>query len=382
MITSDTTSAAEGIFGSDLGMTPKADPIQQAPVTEPVQQPVQVQPPVQQDAPVTQPVVTEPKSDIIFEDEPAADAPVTFDENKYLTENYGLADKTVIKDRLAKFEQLQKDYEEAALKLAQPKYNNRVAEVLDEILKTTGGDITSNKEFVKTTLDLLTTDIATLDPMARIRFDMQIKYPGISKEQLDAHLTQTYMQGEEFSDEQKLAGSTKMLIDAKNADISIGDLKAKALTNNNDKQLALQQLQEEKRQAAWTEPAKKVVEGFKTIKLSLGKQGGKNAFLNFEVPADVAKGYEDVVYKQMVATGGLPNDQGLATAQNLMRALYINDNLDHITAHIASKLQSDSIKKEIAEYHNPNTTGNQSHQEVTKTISRDESIARSMGWKG
>lgn len=366
------TAAAEGIFGGDLGLVPKQEvaPVVEPQVTEPVNQPAQIQ----------EPVVTEPSTELILEEEPVV-VDEKFDENKYLQDTFGTTDKTVIKDRITKYEQIQKDYEEAALKLAQPKYNNKIAEVLDEILSKTGGDIATNKDFVKNTLDLLTTDEKTLDPLSLVKFNLRIQYPNMAPELLDAHIKQAYMQGEEFTDEQQNAGKAKLAMDAQVAQTALGELKAKALTNDTSKQVALQKLQEEKRQAAWTEPVKKVVEDFKAIKLNIGKVGGKNAYVNFEIKGDIAKGYEKVVYDSMIQQGGLPTDEGIGIAQQTLRALFIADNLDAITAHIASKLQSDSIKKEIESYHNPSTTGKTQRQEVSTQKSQDEVYAEAMGWK-
>jgi hypothetical protein len=65
-----------------------------------------------------------------------------------------------------------------------------------------------------------------------------------------------------------------------------------------------------------------------------------------------------------------------------LRALYIADNLDHITAHVFSKATSEGIKKEVETYHNPNVTGNgQQRTEVGAKKSQDELYAESMGWK-
>lgn len=170
--------------------------------------------------------------------------------------------------------------------------------------------------------------------------------------------------------------------DAQNASIALKDLKAKALTNDTSKQVALQNLQEEKRKQSWIEPVQKVVEDFKTIKLNIGKVGDKNAFINFDIPQDVVKRYQEQVYNTMLNTGGLPNQENIALANHVLKAVYLVENFDHLTSHIASKLQSDSIRKEIKEYHNPNTTGNNAQrQEVVKQKSQSMVYAEAMGYK-
>jgi len=373
-------NAAEGIFGTDLGLV-KSGETQTNTVTQHVTEPVVT-------TPVVEPVVTTPASttpitpttELIFDDEPASTTP-TFDETKYLTETFGTADKTVIKDRFTKYEQVNKELEEAALKLAQPKYNNKVAEVLDEILSKTGGDINSNKDFVKNTLDLLTTDETKLDALSLVKFNLRMQYPNMSQDLLDAHLEQEYMQGENYTEEQNKAGQAKLEMAAKSASLSLSELKTKAFTTDTTKQAALHKLQEEKRQQSWAEPIKKVVEDFKSLKLPIGKVGGKNAYVNFDIPADVAKGYQEMVYNSMIQTGGLPNEETVAIANNTLRALYIADNLEHITTHIWNKAQSEGIKKEIEQYHNPSTTGKQIRQEVAPTYNRDLEIAKSMGYR-
>lgn len=369
------SAAAEGIFGNDLGIT--KTPVVTPPISEPV-----VTPPVTE--PVVTPPVTETKvsPEITFEEEPAAQA-AAFDENKYLTENFGTTDKTVIKDRYSKFEQTQKDLEEAALKLAQPKYKSKLTGALDDILAKTGGDIKNQREFVKNTLDLLTTDESALDAISLVKFNLKMNYPTLTPEQVDAHIAQAYMQGDEFTEEQQNAGMVRLTQDSAVAKNALSEIKAKALTNDGDKVQALQKLQDEKRKTEWVAPVKKVVEDFKTIKLNLGKINGKNASINFDVPPEVAKGYEEMVYGSMLNTGALPTDESLAIANQTLRALYIADNLDHITAHLYTKLNSDNIRKEIGDYHNPSVTGNQSQRnEVKKETNQDEAFAKSMGWNG
>lgn len=383
------TNAAEGIFGADLGIV---QPQQQQPVTTPVTEPVVTQPvqtqPVQQPTqepvkqPEQQPVA--PSKEIIFEEETVAPTQTpAFNEEEYLTNTFGTSDKTVIKEYLSKFPQVQKDLEEAALQLQQPKYKNKVTEVLDEILSKVGGDLSGQKDFVKSTLDLLTTDENQLDPVSLVKYNLKANYPNLTSEQIDAHISQTYMQGDEFTQEQKNAGAVRLVQDAQNAKNTLAELKTKALTNDTEKVNALNKLQEDKRQAAWIEPVKKVVEDFKAIKLNLGKIDGKNAFINFEVPANVAQKYQDMVYGSMLNTGALPTDESLAVAKETLQALYIKDNLDYITQHVWSKATSEAVRKEIAEYHNPSVTGAGGHQmEVTKTVDPQLQLARALGFKG
>jgi len=373
------TSAAEGIFGGDLGMNP--------PVNTPVQNtPVQADPVIQNEpvvnTPVNTPVETPANKGLIFEDEAPAEQPA-WDENRYLTENFGTADKTVIKDRFSKYESTEKQLQEAALQLQQPKYKNKAAEVFDEILAKTGGDINTHRDFIKNTLDLLTTDEMQLDAVSLVKFNLKMNYPQLTAEQVDAHIAQSYMQGEEFTDEQRNAGAVKLMQDSTVAKTALSELKSKALANDNDKVVALQRLQEDKRKAEWKAPIEQMVEDFKTVKLNLGKVGGKNASINFEVPKEVAKGYQEMVYNSMIQQGILPTDESMAMAKQTLRALYIADNLDHLTQHVWSTAQSDSIKKEIGEYHNPSITGNGNQRiETTKVVSQDEAFAKSMGWNG
>jgi hypothetical protein len=368
------SQAAEQFFAQDLGIKGTVnvqEPVKNEPVVPPVTEPV-VTPPV------TEPVVN---PEILLEEDHTP-APAAFDETKYLTETFGTADKTVIKDRIEKFEATKKELEEAALLLSQPKYKNKAAEVFDDILSKVGGDTKTQSEFIKNTLDLLNTDETQLSPVDLVKFHLKSNYSGLTPAQLDAHIAQTYMQGEEFTQEQKDAGMVRLSQDAVAAKTALSEMKAKVLTTDNSKQAALHQLQEEKRKTEWVAPVQKVVEDFKTIKLNVGKIGGKNASINFEVPADVAKRYEGMVYNSMLSTGGLPNDQSIAIANRTLRALYIADNLDHITAHVFSKATSEGIKKEVETYHNPNVTGNgQQRTEVGAKKSQDELYAESMGWK-
>jgi hypothetical protein len=376
------SNAAAGIFGADLGMNTPAVNVQvnEPVITPPVQQVIAPVAEVKVDAPVITPEV---KSEIIYKEEQSVLETPAFDESKYLNDTFGTADKTVIKDRYTKYEQTEKDLTEAALKLQQPKYKNQVTEVLDEILSKVGGDITNQRDFIKNTLDLLTTDETKLDAVSLVKFNLKMNYPQLTSEQVDAHIAQNYQQGEDYSDEQRNAGMVKLLQDSSVAKNALSDLKAKALTNDNDKVNALNTLQEEKRKTEWVQPIKKVVEDFKTIPLSIGKVNGKDAFLNFDVPQDIAKKYEQQIYNSMLTTGDLPNEQSLANARQTMKAVYLLENFDHITKHLASKLSSESIRKEIGEYHNPTIQGNATQRnEVTKVKSRDEAIAESMGWNG
>ncbi len=366
------TNAAEQFFAQDLGIKEPVT-VQETVKTEPVVPPVT--------EPVATPPVTEPVSEIILEED-TTPAPAAFDETKYLTETFGTADKTVIKERYSKFEDTNKQLEEAALRLAQPKYKNKAAEVFDDILSKVGGDTKTQSEFIKNTLDLLNTDETQLSPIDLVKFQLKSSYAGLTPAQLDAHIAQTYMQGEEFTQEQKDAGMVRLMQDSAVAKTSLSEMKAKVLTTDNAAQTALHQLQEEKRKTEWVAPVQKVVEDFKTIKLNVGKIGGKNASINFEVPADVAKQYEGMVYNSMLSTGGLPNDQSIAIANQTLRALYIADNLDHITAHVFSRANSQNIKKEIETYHNPEITGGgQQRTEIKTQKSQDEQYAESMGWK-
>jgi len=364
------TNAAEGLLLGDATQ-------QETPVVPPVQE--TVAPPVVEQ-------VTPPIKEIQFEDteqgkpEIKTEAPA-FDEAKYLTEKYGTSDINSLKERAVKVEEYERQLAEANEKINSAKPRNKAAEVFDEILSAKGGDMKANKEFIKTALDLLTTDTKELQPLDLIKFKMQMQYPKTTPAAMEAHLKQKYMQGEEFTEEQNLAGKYQMDVDAQDAEISLNELKSKALTAQPDIQAAQNTIQEQKRAAEWKPKVQSIVEGFKTIKLNIGDVNGKKSFLNFDVPADVAKSYTDVVYSSMLAGGDLPNEQTMETAKGVLEALYVRDNLEHITKHIWSKANSESIRKEIETYHNPAIQGKPSGNDVVVQKDKQDMFYEAMGGK-
>ena len=129
----------------------------------------------------------ETKSEIIYEEAPAevkVETPV-FDEAKYLSENFGF-DKDTVKQKIADFEKAQTELAETKVKLAEPKFKNKASELFDEILSKSGGDLKSNSEFIKRSLDLLTTDEATFQPLELVKFDIKRQYPAMDDSQLNA----------------------------------------------------------------------------------------------------------------------------------------------------------------------------------------------------
>lgn len=320
--------------------------------------------------------------EIKFEDEPAVQPPA-FDKEKWKQDTFGTTDEVVLKDIFSKYPTTKTQLEEAAVKLAAPKYNSKAVEVFDEILGKVGGDLKTQTSFIKRTLDLLTTDESKLEPSDLVKFQLQMEHPTLTSDEVNEWIAQTYKQGDDFTPEQQRTGSIQMKIDAAKAGITVKELKAKALADDGSagKQDALAQLQVEKLKSDWKPVATKVVEDFKAIKLSIGKVNGKSASLNFEVPKDVAKNYEDMIYQSMVAGGGLPNANTMETAKSTLEALYVRDNLNHISEFIWNKANSDGIKKEIETYHNPSVTGQGNATQVSKTEDRDDMLYKALGGK-
>jgi hypothetical protein len=113
----------------------------------------------------------------------------------------------------------------------------------------------------------------------------------------------------------------------------------------------------------------------------LGKINGKNASLPFTIPKEFAEKYESIVYNSMLSQGGLPNDESVGVAKQTLHALYVADNLNLITEYVWGKAQSDAVKKEIEEYHNPSVTGKQGNVEVVKQTDQQTKLGELLGLK-
>lgn len=311
-------------------------------------------------------------TDIVFEDAPAEAKVETpaFDEGKWMTDNFGIADKTLAKQRLTEYDQLQTKYAEAELKLKEPKFKNQAAEMFDNMLSKFGGDLKGNAEQIKRSLDILTTDEAALQPIDAVRFDIKLQYPTMDDATINAYIAKKYSQTDLASDEDKAAGQAELMMDSQKAYTNIREMKAK-LTSSENQTAQLQRVQAEKVMQSWQEPVKKVIDDFKEINLNLGKINGKNASMKFQIPAEAKAKYTDLVFNAMASQGQLPTAEAITNAQQTLRALYLMDNFDHITSHIASRLTSDQVKKEVQTYHNANGLGTQGSIEQAKKTQSD-----------
>lgn len=325
-------------------------------------------------------------SDIIFDADPPAgkqDPPAgaktdLFDEAKWLTENWGVADKAEIKNKLSRFSQLETEL--AAEKAsAKTPYKNKAAEVFDDLLSRTSGDLKANSEFIKSSLDLLLTDETQMKPADLIRFSLKTQYPNLSEKALDALVSKKYSQSDLASEEDKEAGLAQMEIDAAGARTHLNELKAKVLSGSKKEEL-VDRVSAEKVQQAWKPAVEKVLSSFKEIPIDLGKVGGKGAKLMFQVKPEVAQKYSDLLSDAMSGSGELPTPESIRNAEATLQALFLRDNFDYIIQHVVTQMQSKQIAKEISEYHNTGALGSgQSVQQKAKTS--DDTIYEALGGK-
>lgn len=313
---------------------------------------------------ITEPVVTppiqEPTSEIVLTDDVSPVTPPNttpaFDESKWLQENIGITDMAQIKQRLTEYEHLQAKLTEAEGKIAASGHKNKASELFDELLTKSGGDLKANADYIKRSLDLLTTDENTLQPVDLIKYEIKSQYPAMQDADIEAYIAKKYSLTDLADEQDKAAGKAQMIMDSAKALTSIKEMKAKLMTGEN-RSAALQNVQLEKIAQQWQPAAKKVIEDFKEIPLDLGKIAGKNAVLNFKIPAEAKQKYTEFVYNAMVAQGVEPTAESLEVATQIARATYISENLPHITRYIATQLQSQQIKKEIETYHNREALG-------------------------
>jgi hypothetical protein len=311
----------------------------------------------------------QPESQTQQAPQPEVKAEPQVDYTSFIEKEFGTKDVQTIKDRFSKYETLEQELNQLK---GQPKYRTSVAETIDGLLE--GVSATEQPKVLADIARFMSMDESQLSPKDLIGFDLKLKYPTIEADQLEALINKRYGLGDLATDEERKAGEAQMHIDSLDARKNIAELKAKTLSTNPAKAKAdLAGIEQEKKVAQYNQLTESSLKNFKTISLKTDKVD----IADFVVDTKAVEQIKADVANAMVAGGFDATEENV---HHIASALYKVNNFEHILNHVATQLQSNQLKKEVADYHNADPKGGAVIQQKPLTPQEIEvKIAQQMG---
>lgn len=270
---------------------------------------------------------------------------IEVDRSAILNELFGVDNADTIKSQLAELAQLKEQ-------VNQPRYQSKFAEYVDGLVSKYG-DPKSQADVFKKTIEILTTDVETLDPKAAIAFQMKQEYPSLSDEEITTLVNGKYNLSEFATEEQQKLGQVQLKLDAQKAKASIREMQENALKGAPD-QKVLRQVDEEKRVLEWKQKSQEVAKGINSFEFEVDK--GKK--MKFDIPqADVARlaaTAEEIATK----SGFIPDSNSMKQVQELVKMAYVYENAGKLISNAYKKGLSQSNAEWAQKVHNPSGVKN------------------------
>lgn len=357
-----TLSVEQQMLAHSLGVNINQSTQQPAQQVEAPQAPIQTeQQQVQAEpvAPVTEPVVQAP----------AQTQTPQIDYNSFLESEFGTTDTNLIKNRLSEYDKLQLKLQEIE---QQPKYKTSVAEKLDTLLQ--GLDGNEQLKLIPEIARFMSLDENALEPKELVSFDMKLKYPHLSEGEITALINRKYGLSDLATEDEVLAGTAQLKIDALEAKKNIAELKHTTLNTPPSKAKAdLAAIEFERSKQQINQLTESSLKKFQSISLKTDKV---KDIADFVVDNKAVEKIKDNVAEAMVANNIQPTEENvIALAQNF----YLLENLPHVINHIATQLQSKQLQTEIKEYHNADPRHTTVAQQTVTEQDVKNQIARMVG---
>ena len=283
----------------------------------------------------------------------------------FLEKEFGVKDVSVIKQKFTEYDTLQNDLQ--TLK-SQPKFKTGIAEQLDNLLD--GVLPQEQPKVIAEIARFMSLDENSLEAKDLLAFDMKLKYPNLTEDEVSALINRKYALSDFATDEEKTAGAAQMKIDSLEAKKNITDLKHKTLNTNPAKaQADLAAIEQEGRMQKLQQLTDNSLKKFQSISLKTDKL---KDIADFVVDNNALGKIKDNVFSAMVTNNVEPTEENvLAIAKNI----YLLENFDHVVNHLATQLQSKQLQTEIQTYHNADPNKSQS---VTPKVMTEQDVKNSI----
>lgn len=214
---------------------------------------------------------------------------------------------------------------------------------------------------IETITNVAFKDLSGADNLQILDYQMQLKYPNSTAEERQAYLAQKYKIGEEYLEQEKLAGQFEMKKDVLSAQSEFDGLRADILKSPTEKQEALNQIKQQERVSVWEGGLTAKVVGElntleKKVKLNMSFDGKPN---EKEVAVKIPFSAKDKEEMQEFLKVNLPHwNEATADAngQNFVREVlqnrFIVQNFDKIIQNVANNALSYSVEQQKQYLHN------------------------------
>jgi hypothetical protein len=337
-------------FLKDLGAVSQEETTTQA-VVEAVEQPT-----VQVEQPTTEVQQTEVLS--LNDDSQAAvqttdtqtvTSPTEIDRGAILNELFGVNDPEAIKAKLSDYDRLQQESEK-------PKYQSKFAEYIDNLVAKYG-DPKSQADVFKKTIDVLTTDVDSLDEKTALAFQMKQEYPSLTDGEIDTLINGKYNLNDYATEEQQKIGAVQLKLDSQKAKLSIKQMQADAFKDVPSKANELRQIDEQKRVLDWKPKSQDVAKAITSFEFEVDK--GKK--MKFDIPEADKAMLAELAESVAVGSGWLPDNKSVAQVQEIVKMTYAYNNMNKLISNAYKKGVSQTNAEWATKVHNPsgirNTAG-------------------------
>lgn len=326
----------------DLGFKPIEEPQPQV-ETPQVEAPIQEQP---QSEPTPQPRVEQNTNDVLSLNDDEAQTPQvqnptapTVDRGAVLNELFGTNDAESIKQKLQEYEQLKAQAEK-------PRYQSKFAEYTDKLVAKYGDPKTQADAFKKT-IDVLTTDVASLDDKSAITFQFKQDYPSLSDEEIGLLVNSKYNLNDYATEEQQKIGAVQMKLDAQKAKAEIQKMQEEVLKGAPD-QAVLRGADEKKWAADWEQNSQNVAKSITHFEFDLD---GKKS--RFDIPATEQAKLADMVKEIASGSKLIYNEQSAAQVKELAKMAWLYQNANKLISNAYKKGLSSANAEWANTVHNP-----------------------------
>ena len=341
--------------------------VEDAPVETQVETPVQTQEPQPQVEQVQQ-VVQQPTQPEVLslndeEVRPTEGAPTTapqVDRGAVLNELFGTSDAETIKQKLQEWEQLK----EAAEK---PRYQSKFAEYTDKLVAKYG-DPKSQAEAFKKTIDVLTTDLGSLDDKSAISFQMKQDYPSLSDEEIGLLVGKKYGLNDYATEEDQKLGAIQLKLDAQKAKADIQKMQEEVLKGSPD-QAVLRGADEKKWAADWEQNSQNVAKSITHFEFDLD---GKKS--RFDIPATEQAKLAEMVKEIANGSKLIYNEQSVGQVKKLAEMAWLYQNANKLISNAYKKGLSSANAEWSKTVHNPSGLRNSGVDFEVKKSAEDQLV--------
>lgn len=268
------------------------------------------------------------------------------DKGAILKEFFGTTDAESIKTKLAELETMRGEMEK-------PRYQSKFAEYIDNLVAK-HGDPKTQADIFKKTIDVLTTDVDSLDEKTALAFQLKQEYPSLSEDEINDSLEGRYGLGEFATDEQKKFGAVQLKMDAQKAKLNIKQMQADAFKDVPSRQAALKQVDEEKRVNDWKPKAQEVAKAINSFEFEVEK--GKK--MKFDIPQNDKAMLAERAEAIAINSGLIPDAKNAEQIQEIVKMEYVYQNAQKLISNAYRKGLSQANAEWAQKVNNPSALKN------------------------